>query len=214
MEAIESHTALPLVPLPRSFFERPTLTVARELLGHLLVRQLGKDLLLGRIVETEAYIGEGDPACHAARGKTPRNAIMYGPPGYAYIYFIYGMYYCLNVVTESEGFPAAVLIRALEPLEGIATMQHLRGQKKLTQLTSGPGKLCQALQLTRKENGLDLCESGKLFIARGHPVPDEEVVVDGRIGIKEGNEHPWRFFIKNNPHVSYPKQVLPAKTQC
>ncbi len=197
-----------LTPLPRSFFDRPTLTVARELLGQLLVRQLEDQLLIGRIVETEAYIGEGDPACHAARGKTPRNAVMYGPPGYAYIYFIYGMYFCLNVVTEAEGFPAAVLIRALEPVAGIPVMQQLRGQQKLTRLTSGPGKLCQALQLTREENGLDLCQPGELFIARGEPVPNEQVVVDGRIGIKEGNEHPWRFFIKDNPHVSHPRRVL------
>ncbi len=200
-----------LTPLPRKFFDRPTLEVARDLLGHYLVRRLENKILVGKIVETEAYIGEGDPACHAARGKTRRNAVMYGPPGYAYIYFIYGMYYCLNVVTEREGFPAAVLIRALEPLMGIETMEHLRKQSKRAQLTNGPGKLCQALALTRDQNGLDMCIPGEIFIAEGQPVPDDQVIVDGRIGIREGNEHPWRFFIKDSPFVSRPKPVLQPK---
>ena len=164
-------------------------------------------------METEAYIGEGDPACHAARGKTPRNAVMYGPPGYAYIYFIYGMYFCLNVVTEEEGFPAAVLIRAVEPIMGMETMAKLRKQTKPTALASGPGKLCQAFSLTRDQNGLDLCTAGEVFLAEGEPVPDDQVVADGRIGIREGNEHPWRFFVKGNPHVSRPTPVLADKTK-
>jgi len=148
-------------------------------------------LLVGKIVETEAYIGEGDPACHAARGKTPRNAVMYGPPGYAYIYFIYGMYFCLNVVTEEEGFPAAVLIRAVEPLTGIEKMAQLRKQTKPTALASGPGKLCQAFSLTREQNGLDLCTAGEVFLAEGE----------------------WRFFVKENPHVSRTTPVLRNKTK-
>ena len=202
-----------LTPLPREFFNRPTLQVARDLLGRYLVRRLGSELLVGKIVETEAYIGEGDPACHAARGKTPRNAVMYGPPGYAYIYFIYGMYFCLNVVTEEEGFPAAVLIRAVEPIMGMETMAKLRKQTKPTALASGPGKLCQAFSLTRDQNGLDLCTAGEVFLAEGEPVPDDQVVADGRIGIREGNEHPWRFFVKKNPHVSRPTPVLADKTK-
>ena len=189
-------------PLPRAFFDRPTVLVAKELLGQLLVRQWKKQWLVGRIVETEAYIGENDPACHAARGLTPRNAVMYGPPGFAYIYFIYGMYYCLNVVTEREGFPAAVLIRAIEPIEGVPIMQQLRGVEKIEQLASGPGKLCQALQLDRHLNGVDLCKVGPLFIAAGEPVPSSDIVTAPRVGIREGKEHLWRFYIRHNAHVS------------
>lgn len=191
-------------PLTREFYNRPTLSVARDLLGQLLVRRWDNQNLVGRIVETEAYIGENDPACHAARGLTPRNAIMYGPPGHAYIYFIYGMYYCLNVVTEREGFPAAVLIRAVEPLEGISFMKTFRGVEKLNQLASGPGKLCQAFQLDRSLNGKDLCRVGDLFIAAGTPIPDDRIVQTSRVGIREGQHHLWRFYIQNNAHVSKP----------
>jgi DNA-3-methyladenine glycosylase len=131
------------VRLGREFYARDTLTVARELLGQRLVRVMEDgQRLAGIIVETEAYIGEEDQACHASHGRTPRNAVMYGPAGFAYIYFIYGMYYCLNVVTEQEGFPAAVLIRAIEPTEGIPRMQAYRQGRPLHELTNGPGKLC------------------------------------------------------------------------
>lgn len=188
-------------PLPRAFYDRPTLQVARELLGTYLVRRLGEHRLVGRIVETEAYIGEGDPACHAARGRTNRTEIMYGPPGYAYVYFIYGMYYCLNAVTEREGFPAAVLIRALEPVQGIEIMQRHRGHRSIHQLTSGPGKLCQALAIDASLNGADLC-GDTLFILPGEPVPEEAVEITSRIGISAGKEHPWRFFLRGNPCVS------------
>ncbi|NOX36824.1 MAG: DNA-3-methyladenine glycosylase [Calditrichaeota bacterium] len=191
-------------PLPRSFFARPTLTVAQGLLGHLLVRTYQSHLLVGRIVETEAYIGKDDPACHAARGRTPRNAVMFGPPGYSYIYFIYGKHYCLNVVTEPEGFPAAVLIRALEPVEGIEWMQQLRSGVPREQLTNGPGKLCQALALDHQLNGIDMCRVGPLYIVPGTAVAREQIVQLSRIGIKQGTEHPWRFYVKGNPFVSRP----------
>ena len=143
--------------LPRSFFDRPTQSVARELLGCRLIRKLAGTLLVGAIVETEAYIGERDLACHARVGRTPRTRIMYGPPGIAYVYFTYGMHWMLNLVTESEGFPAAVLIRAIQPLEGISCMQGRRGGKPMSQLASGPAKLTQALGIAREENGLDCC---------------------------------------------------------
>ncbi len=188
-------------PLPRRFYERPTLRVARELLGKILVRNWKGRLLSGKIVECEAYIGEDDPACHAAVGKTERNAVMYGPPGFAYIYFIYGMYYCLNVVTERAGFPAAVLIRALEPLEGIEWMMKNRNKNRLSEIASGPGKLCQALALDRNLNGADFC-GDELFIVQGDAVPEAQIVADSRVGISSGQHHPWRFFLKNNPHVS------------
>lgn len=189
-------------PLPRSFYHRPTLTVARELLGARLVRRLDNGLLLvGKIVETEAYIGQEDPACHAARGRTPRTAIMYGPPGYAYIYFTYGMHYCLNAVTEQEGFPAAVLIRAVEPLQGLEVMRQFYNRPHVSRLTNGPGKLCRAFALDRSLNGADLC-GDILFIAAGEEVAEQDIAVTPRIGIRAGREYPWRFFLKNNPFVS------------
>ena len=193
--------------LPRSFFDRPTQTVARELLGCRLVRKLGGTLLAGTIVETEAYIGERDLACHAKSGRTPRTEIMYGPPGFAYVYFTYGMHWMLNLVTEPAGFPAAVLIRALEPLEGIGRMQELRGGKPLSQLASGPAKLTQALGIARGENGLDCCRpDSPLTLTRVEVVPPSSVVATPRIGLGQTPEpwlsKPWRFTIRGNGFVS------------
>lgn len=184
--------------LERNFFARDTLTVARELLGQRLVRVLDGARLSGRIVEVEAYVGEGDRACHASCGRTRRNAAMFGPPGHAYVYFIYGMHYCFNAVTEREGYPAAVFIRALEPLEGIETMRARRGGRP--QLTSGPARLCQALAIDRQFDGADLCAPGAtLFIERGDAVPDAAVATGPRIGVR-GDEAaltvPWRFYVK------------------
>ena len=193
--------------LPRSFFDRPTRTVARELLGCRLVRKLDSTLLAGAIVETEAYIGERDLACHAKAGRTSRTEIMYGPPGIAYVYFTYGMHWMLNLVTESEGVPAAVLIRAFEPLEGIARMQELRSGKPLYQLASGPAKLTRALGISREENGLDCCRpDSPLTLTRGTVVPPPSVVATSRIGLGQTPEpwlsKPWRFTIRGNEFVS------------
>lgn len=189
--------------LERSFFLQDTLTVARALLGQRLVRVLENgQRLAGIIVETEAYIGEEDKACHAACGRTARNAVMYGPPGHAYVYFIYGMHYCLNVVTEPAGFPAAVLIRALEPCEGIEWMRLHRHGRPDSELTNGPGRLCQALAIGRAFNGYDLCTGSLLFIEQGATVP---VACSPRIGISAdelARERPWRFFVPDNPFVS------------
>ncbi len=191
--------------LPREFYDRDTLLVARELLGQRLVRLLNGERLVGRIVEVEAYIGETDQACHASCGRTARNAVMYGPPGHAYVYFIYGMHHCLNVVTEGEGSPAAVLIRALEPLAGVATMRRLRQGRPDRELTNGPAKLCQALNIDRTFNGVDLCAPGPLFIEAGTPVNEAEVGTGPRVGVR-GDEQaltaPWRFFVRSNPFVS------------
>ena len=191
--------------LSREFYARDTLVVARQLLGQRLVRLLEGERLSGRIVEVEAYVGETDRACHAACGRTARNAVMYGPPGHAYVYFIYGMHHCLNVVTADEGFPAAVLIRALEPVEGLATMRRLRQGRPDRELTSGPAKLCQALAIDRTFNGLDLCADGPLFIEAGPPVDDADVETGPRVGVR-GDEAaltaPWRFFVRGNPFVS------------
>jgi len=188
-------------PIPREFYHKPTLSVARELLGKYLYRKYESRYLVGMIVEVEAYIGQTDPACHAAVGKTTRNAVMFGPPGYAYVYFIYGVHYCLNVVTEGEDFPAAVLIRALEPVQGIEVMKKLRNTSDVRNLTNGPGKLCQALGIDRQLNGADLCGE-ELFITEGKTVAVSGIVQTPRIGIRVGTEHHWRFYIKDNPHVS------------
>ena len=174
--------------LPRSFFKRPTLKVAQELLGKVLV--IGKTS--GRINETEAYIGENDPACHAARGKTERNKVMYGRPGHLYVYFTYGMYHCANIVTEREGFPAAVLLRSIEPLTGIRLMEKRRGRKD--HLADGPGKLCTALGMDKKShNGLDLCDRGKSVVYDDGFIP-QKICKSRRIGISAGKHLFWRFF--------------------
>jgi len=192
--------------LARSFYRRPTVEVARALLGHLLVRSVGGGLLVARIVETEAYVGEEDPACHAACGRTARNAVMYGAPGHAYVYFTYGMHHCLNVVTEREGFPAAVLIRAAEPRWGQERMRAARGlgpRAAPTLVASGPARLAQAFGLTRRHNGLDLADPrGELRVERGGRRRGEKIGVSTRVGIRVGADRPWRFFLEGNPHVS------------
>jgi len=187
--------------LRRDFFARDTITVARELLGQRLVRVRDGRRLSGRIVEVEAYVGEEDEACHASSGRTRRNAAMYGPPGHAYVYFIYGMHYCLNVVTESQGYPAAVLIRALEPCEGVEEMRVLRGGRADSLLTSGPARLCQALAVDRRFDGADLCApDALLFLEHDVTVPDEAVVTGPRINVR-GDEKalsaPWRFYLRD-----------------
>lgn len=183
-------------PLPNSFYQRPTLTVARDLLGCVVVRMLNGQRLAGRITEVEAYIGEEDQASHAARGQTPRNQAMYAPGGLAYVYLIYGMHYCLNVVTETAEFPAAVLLRAIEPVDGVALMQANRGQQPVRNLLNGPAKLCQALQIERSFNQHDLTAGHTLWLEAGEPVPDGAVRATARINVR-GDERartiPWRY---------------------
>ena len=188
--------------LPRSFYTRDTLTAARELLAKHLVRRVGEPELVGRIVEVEAYGGADDPASHAYKGMTPRNQVMFGKGGFAYVYFTYGKHYCFNVTTEKEGVPGAVLIRALQSVSGIEMMQKNRGVKRLRDLTNGPGKLTQAMSITKEQNGLDLARSRELFIVKPRVKDDFEVVSARRVGIRVGVEKPWRFYIKNNKFVS------------
>jgi DNA-3-methyladenine glycosylase len=183
--------------LPLSFYNRPTLTVARELLGARLVRILDGVKLVGLITETEAYISQNDLACHAKAGLTPRTAPMFGPPGHAYVYFTYGNHWMLNTVTEKEGFPAAVLIRAIQPIEGIEVMMERRGGRD----TLGPGKLTQALGITKSENNVNLTEAGSsLRIEAGIFVPDKSVTIGPRVGLNKTPEpwlsKPWRFLVK------------------
>ncbi len=186
------------MPLPASFYNRPTLTVARELIGARLIRILNGQKLVGIITETEAYIGQTDLACHAKAGLTQRTAPMFGPPGYAYVYFTYGNHWMLNAVAEKEGFPAAVLIRAIQPIEGIEVMMERRNGRD----TLGPGKLTQALGITKSENYANLTEAGSsLRIEAGIFIPDKSVTIGPRVGLNKTPEpwfsKPWRFLVKD-----------------
>ncbi len=201
--------------LQRSFYTRDTHIVARELLGKILVRSVKGNKITGRITEVEAYVGEDDLACHASRGRTPRTDIMYGKAGHAYIYLIYGMYDCLNIVTDQKNFPAAVLIRSLEPLEGINDMIINRKLSSslqptpyhlLTKLTTGPGKLTQALNITRTLNGEDLTTSQQLYVADdGFTVAAHDVAISPRIGVNYAGPcalYPWRYYLKDSQFLS------------
>lgn len=189
------------VKLKRSFYARPTRTVAAELLGKILIYMGNGRKLGGRLVEVEAYIGEDDPACHACRGMTPRNEIMYGDPGYLYVYFTYGNHYMLNFVTEDKGYPAAVLLRGLEPLYGVEQMMVNRGIEEYTNIASGPGKMAKALAITTEQKGLDLTKN-EIFVVNDGWQP-EKIWCSSRIGIGDnGIDKLWRFFINGNSHVS------------
>jgi len=200
-------------PLPRAFFARSAVEVAPDLLGNVLVREIDGHRLAGRIVEVEAYLGREDAASHAFRGPTPRNRSMFGPPGHAYVYLIYGVHHCLNVVTGPEGDGQAVLIRALEPLEGHEIMRFRRGGVPDRQLTNGPGKLCQALGIDRRLDGHDLCVGEILWLEPG-PKPSEPICAGPRVGVRGDAlalERPWRFYLKDNPFLSpTPHNRLPC----
>jgi DNA-3-methyladenine glycosylase len=202
------------VKLPRGFYDRPTLDVAQDLIGKVLVHRRRGTSTSGIIVEVEAYIGESDPACHAAPGPTSRNAPLYGPPGYAYVYLNYGIHSLVNAVTESAGAPAAVLIRALEPLSGVELMRRRRarpakGRSSTSvsavathRLCSGPGNLTMAMGITLAHNREDLCGDA-LFVEDVNSRSAFETLAWGpRIGIRVGTEHPWRVFLRGHPSVS------------
>lgn len=189
--------------LPRSFYDRPTLDVARDLLGKVLVHRRRGTVTSGVIVEVEAYIGESDPACHAAPGPTKRNAPLYGPPGFAYVYLNYGIHSLFNVVAEAEGSPAAVLVRALDPVDGISTMRRRRGgDVPQHQLCRGPGNLTVAMAIALDDNREDLL-GDKLFI-EDRRTSIGPIVAGTRIGIRVGTDRPWRFWVKGHPSVSGP----------
>jgi DNA-3-methyladenine glycosylase len=208
------------VILPRSFYERPTLDVARDLIGKVLVHETPRGLASGAIVEAEAYIGESDPACHAAPGPTTRNAPLYGPPGIAYVYLNYGIHYLVNAVTEAEGWPAAVLIRALEPRDGIPLMRRRRalrrgsgqaagGMKRPSEiavddLCRGPGNLTRALGIDLKQNLLDLTGSSLRIEDRKEPA--RPLAWSRRIGLNVGVEHEWRVTAADSAAVSGPRR--------
>ena len=190
--------------LDRSFYLRPTLDVARELLGKVLVRRVHGKQLAGMIVETEAYVGPHDLACHASKGRTRRTEVMFGEGGVAYVYMIYGFYFCLNAVTEPEGYPAAVLIRAVEPLSNVKVMHALRNKpEKGTNIASGPGKLCMAMAIDRELNGESLL--GRKLWVEDQSLKVARIGFSPRVGVDYAGEYrdkPWRFFVEGNPHVS------------
>jgi DNA-3-methyladenine glycosylase len=194
--------------LTRKFYQGDTIEVARQLIGTVLVHQpRNGPRLSGRIVETEAYLGAEDPAAHSyGARRTARTEPMFGKPGTSYIYFIYGNHFCFNVVTAQEGVPDAVLVRALEPLEGIELMKKQRGLSDKIELANGPGKLCSALALNRAHNALDLCRDENLWIEQGTPA--QEILEGPRVGIGFEDDHihwPLRFGLKNSPFLSKPR---------
>ena len=202
-------------PLPRSFYSHRTITVAKKLLGKILVRTMGDRILSGMIVETEAYLYR-DPASHSFRGMTERNKVMFGEAGHLYVYFTYGMHYCANVVTNRKGRGEAVLIRAIEPVKGLEVMVKNRnnesdrqiqdnsrgkGEFNLKNLTNGPAKLSQAMGLTMEQSGIDLLKQ-EIFITDGEIISRSQIISTPRIGISEAKEKKWRFYIKGNEWVS------------
>ena len=190
--------------LDRAFYCRPTLEVARGLLGKVLVRRLKGKNLAGKIVETEAYVGPDDLACHASKGKTSRTATMFAEGGCAYVYMIYGFYFCLNAVTEAKDYPAAVLIRAFEPLDHVSVMRRLRrNPDQDTSIASGPGKLCMAMSIDRTLNGADL--TGNSIWIEDRDLSVGRIDATPRVGIDYAGDYrdkPWRFCVRGNPHVS------------
>lgn len=187
--------------LPLAFYERETTVVAKELLGKYLFHASPDGLTVGRIVETEAYLGQTDPACHSYRGPTPRCQSMFGSAGRIYVYFIYGMYYCFNITTDTSDVAAAVLIRALEPVAGIELMQKRRGKKNLRDLCSGPGKLATAMGFDKSIDGMSLLE-GPVGVRPGKLGSEERVLVGPRIGISKAADWPLRFYLADNQFVS------------
>ncbi len=193
--------------LDRQFYTRDLLLVANELLGKLLVKKEKGKILSGRIVEVEAYDGSFDEAAHTFIGKTKRNEIMFNAGGYLYVYFTYGNHYCCNVVTGEAGKGTAILIRAIEPIEGISSMiknrfgRNLLNEKEKYNLTSGPGKVCQAMSINKKHYGIDLT-GDEIYLVDQPLIDKHKVVISKRIGIKKSVDLPWRFYIKDNPYVS------------
>ena len=187
--------------LTESFFERDTVQVARDLIGKKLVRIIGDSRVSGIISETEAYRGEEDLACHARAGRTPRTEIMFGPPGRTYIYFVYGMHWLLNVVTERDGFPGAVLIRAIKPVDGLHIIAQRRDGRPQDQWTDGPAKLCQALDIDGRFNGINTCTpDSEIFFVNQPSIINEQIQISSRIGLDSVPEPwrsmPWRFVLE------------------
>ena len=196
----------PDVALPPEFFDRDPRRVARDLLGKLLIRRRGRQTLITRVVETEAYLGKNDPAAHSASGRTSRNEVIFGPPGFAYVYFIYGNHYCLNVSCLPDGEAGGVLFRAAEPITGITAMAKARDlpESSCHRLTNGPGKLTEALSITRADNGVNLTDRTQSLYLADDNFPRPRVATTPRIGISKATALKLRYLIPNNPFVSKP----------
>jgi DNA-3-methyladenine glycosylase len=193
--------------LQQAFYSRPAATVAPALLGKILIRRQDTVDIRGRIVETEAYCGESDPGSHAFRGPSPRTQVMFGPAGHLYVYFTYGMHFCANVVTDEEGTAGAVLLRALQPLEGLNVMEERRGPRATVDLCNGPAKLCQAFGIARAQNGASLLH-GDIWI-EDDGVPPGRVETSTRVGLSAGRGEELRFYLADSPFVSRGKPSLP-----
>jgi DNA-3-methyladenine glycosylase len=199
-----SVTMVDMKRIGRAFFEQDTATLAKAVLGKRLVTRMRGVMTAGMIVEVEAYLGSNDPACHAARGMTKRNEVMFRAPGHCYVYLIYGMYHCVNIVSDPVGIGSAVLIRAVEPLSGFEAMQRRRKQRilKPRELARGPGRLCQAMGISIPLSGESFITSERIWLEAHEDIPSEEIAASGRIGITQGTELPLRFYLPNNPWVS------------
>lgn len=185
-------------PLPYSFYQQDTVHVAHQLIGKIIIRRWNNHILAGIITETEAYAGFNDPASHAYSKKTERNAAMFGLEGHAYIYLIYGNHYCLNFVAKDKNAHAgAVLIRAIKPIAGIEIMHQLRNNSTLLHLTNGPGKICQALDITRTHNMHDITKPSQLYVTEGMIIPTKQILQTPRIGISKAQDYLWRFIVKD-----------------
>jgi len=200
------------VPLPRDFYARSALEVAPRLLGKVLCHRRRGTVTSGRIVEVEAYMGADDPASHAHRGMTPRNRAMFGPPGHAYVYFTYGSHWCMNVVTDRQGVGSGVLLRALEPLEGIALMRRRRGRVEVRELASGPGKLAEAMGIDRGSYGLDLTQEPLWIQEDAETGAAAAWISTPRIGIRLAAERPYRFLVAGSAFVSRGRPAFPSRT--
>jgi DNA-3-methyladenine glycosylase len=200
--------------LPRAFFDRPVLTVAPALLGCVLVHQDGDGVVAAEIVEVEAYLGESDPASHAFRGKTARNAVMFGEPGHAYVYFTYGMHFCVNLVCQRPGEPAAVLLRAGRIVDGAELAAARRGAAA-RDLARGPARLCQALAIGRAQNGADVCDPAGALRVLAPPdfcgLPDSAISTGPRVGVRLGAEDPWRYWVTGDSAVSLYRPHVPKR---
>jgi DNA-3-methyladenine glycosylase len=199
--------------LNKNFFQQDTFFIAQSLLGKFIIRKINNNFLVAKITETEAYYGSNDLASHASKGKTPRTKLMFDQPGLAYIYLIYGMYYCFNIVTEKKDFPAAILIRAVEPIEGLKIIHKNRKtplaqfSKPKPQLTNGPGKFCQAFMIDKNLNGENLISSPKIYLAQNYQetIKSAQIKKAKRIGIDYAGSYKnklWRYYLKNNPFIS------------
>jgi DNA-3-methyladenine glycosylase len=208
--------------LPREFFDRPSVAVAPDLLGCLLSHETAEGLVTVRLTEVEAYLGESDPASHAFRGPTPRNAVMYGPPGYTYVYFTYGMHFCVNLVCQPEGHASAVLLRAGQVVGGVQLATTRRAGRRRsgeapreTDLARGPALLCEALDIDRSQNGADVCvpESPLRVLAPAKPVPAADIAAGPRVGVSRAADVAWRFWIRGDPAVSVYRAYAPRRRQ-